>query len=152
MFGDKVVLLQKVRRERYEKQMEEYIKKSDEAAKKAKSGLMKEGLLLIKPELVDDWQEFVDNNCDDGYSAYVVKATVSMMKKFEEGIPFEEAEQQVYAEELGLSGFQAGCAASALSKFAKQGDEYRKYWNKQYGIEEEEKGVVNPAVLYIKNK
>ena len=30
------------------------------------------------------------------------------LKKFEEGISFEEAEQQVYCEELGLSGFMAG--------------------------------------------
>ena len=76
-----------------------------------------------------------------------------MMKKFEEGISFEDAEQQVYNEELGLSGFMAGATANALSHFAKQGDEYRKYWNKQYGIEDpEEKGTVNPAVLTRKKK
>ena len=35
--------------------------------------------------------------------------------------------------------------------FAKQGEEYRRYWNKQYGIDDsEEKGTVNPAVLTIK--
>ncbi len=151
IFGDKVVLKQKLRREQQEREWEEYTKKSDEAAKRSKSRLMKEGLSLIKPELSDEWIEFTNNNCNDGYSVGVVKATVSMMKKFEEGVSFEEAEQQVYGDELGLSGFQSGCAASALSKFSKQGDQYRVYWNKQYGIDDEEtKGVVNPAILVKK--
>ena len=75
------------------------------------------------------------------------------MKKFEEGISFEEAEKQVYNEELGLSGFMAGAAANALSHFAKNGDAYRDHWNKQYGVEEaEEKGTVNPAILSINKK
>lgn len=47
----------------------------------------------------------------------------------------------------------AGATANALSHFAKQGEEYRRYWNKQYGIEDsEEKGTVNPAVLTTKKK
>lgn len=76
-----------------------------------------------------------------------------MMKKMEEGISFEEAEQQVYDEELGLSGFMAGATANALSHFSKQGEEYRKHWNKKYGIEDaDEKGTVNPAVLSIRKK
>ena len=99
---------------------------------------MKEGLTLVKPETAEEWLQFADNNSNDGYSVFVVKATISMMKKFEEGISFEEAEQQVYNEELGLSGFMAGATANALSHFAKQGEEYRKYWNKQYGIEDSE--------------
>ena len=76
-----------------------------------------------------------------------------MMKKFEEGISFEEAEKQVYNEELGLSGFMAGATANALSHFAKNGDAYRVHWNKQYGVEDaEEKGTVNPAILSTKKK
>ena len=89
------------------------------------------GLTLVKPETAEEWLQFADNNSNDGYSVFVVKATISMMKKFEEGISFEEAEQQVYNEELGLSGFMAGATANALSHFAKQGEEYRRYWNKQ---------------------
>lgn len=47
----------------------------------------------------------------------------------------------------------AGATAYALSHFAKNGEEYRKYWNKKYGIEDSEvKGTVNPAVLIIKKK
>lgn len=153
IFGDRIVDEEQAEKEKQDKEWAEYKEKSDIEAKKAKYTLMKEGLTLVKPETAEEWLQFADNNSNDGYSVFVVKATISMMKKFEEGISFEEAEQQVYNEELGLSGFMAGATANALSHFAKQGDEYRKYWNKQYGIEDpEEKGTVNPAVLTIKKK
>lgn len=143
IFGDSIV----------DKEWAEYKEQGDLEAKKMKYTLMREGLTLVKPETAEEWLQFADNNSNDGYSVFVVKATISMMKKMEERIPFEEAEQQVYNEELGLSGFMAGATANALSHFAKQGDEYRKHWNKKYGIEDhEEKGTVNPAVLTIKRK
>ncbi len=120
---------------------------------KMKCTLMREGLTLVKPETAEEWLQFADNYSNDGYSVFVVKATISMMKKMEKGISFEEAEQQVYDEELELTGFLAGATANALSHFAKQGEEYRKYWNKKYGIDDaNEKGIVNPAVLSIRKK
>lgn len=153
IFGDKIVDAEEKEKEKSNREWAEYKEKSDAEAKKAKYILMKEGLTLVKPETVEEWLQFVDKNSNDGYSVFVVKATISMMKKLEEGISFEEAEQQVYNKELGLSGFMAGATANALSHFAKQGEEYRKYWNKQYGVEDtEEKGTVNPAVLTIKKK
>ena len=153
IFGDRIVDAEQAEKEKSDKVLKEIQEKSDIEAKKAKYTLMKEGLTLVKPETAEEWLQFADNNSNDGYSVFVVKATISMMKKFEEGISFEEAEQQVYNEELGLSGFMAGATANALSHFAKNGEEYRKYWNKQYGIEDpKEKGTVNPAVLTIKKK
>lgn len=153
IFGDRIVDAEVAEKEKQDREWAEYKEKSDLEAKKIKYTLMREGLTLVKPETAEEWLQFADNNSNDGYSVFVVKATISMMKKFEEGISFEEAEQQVYNEELGLSGFMAGATANALSHFSKQGEEYRKYWNKQYGIEDpEEKGTVNPAVLTIKKK
>lgn len=153
IFGDRIVDAEQAEKEQQDKAWAEAKEKGDAEAKKMKYTLMREGLTLVKPETAEEWLQFADNNSNDGYSVFVVKATISMMKKMEEGIPFEEAEQQVYNEELGLSGFMAGATANALSHFAKQGDEYRKHWNKQYGIEDpEEKGTVNPAVLTIKKK
>jgi hypothetical protein len=114
---------------------------------------MREGLALIKPELADEWKKFVEVNGNDGYSFCVVKATVSMMKKFEEGVPFGEAEDKVYCEELGLTGFLAGASANAIAHFAKNGEEYKRYWNKQFGVDDPDtKGTVNPAILTIKKK
>lgn len=147
IFGERLVEEEMLAKEKADREWEESKEKSDIEAKKAKYTLMREGLTLVKAETAEDWLQFVDNNTNDGYSVFVVKATISMMKKLEEGISFEEAEQQVYNEELGLSGFMAGATANALSHFAKQGEEYRKYWNNS-----EEKGTVNPDILNIKKK
>jgi len=153
IFGDKIVDAEVAEKEKQDREWAEYKEKSDLEAKKMKYTLMREGLTLVKPETAEEWMQFADNNSNDGYSVFVVKAVISMMKKFEEGISFEEAEQQVYNEELGLSGFMAGATANALSHFAKKGEEYRIHWNKQYGVENaEEKGTVNPAVLSIRKK
>lgn len=149
IFGDRIVDAKQTEKRAYD----EARQKMDAEAKKMKYTLMREGLTLVKPETAEEWLQFADNNSNDGYSVFIVKATISMMKKMEEGISFEEAEQQVYDEELGLTGFMAGATANALSHFAKQGEEYRKHWNKKYGIEDaDEKGTVNPAVLSIKKK
>ncbi len=123
-----------VGKEKLDREGEEHKEKSDIEAKKAKYTLMKEGLVLVKPETAEEWLQFVDNNTNDGCSVYVVKATISMMKKFEAGISFEDAEQQVYNEELDLDGFMVGATANALSYFSKKGEEYRKYWCKKFGI------------------
>lgn len=153
IFGDKIVDKMIAEKEKSDQELTEYKKKSDVEAQKIKYTLMKEGLTLVKPETTEDWLKFVDNNSNDGYSVFIVKATISMMKKFEEGISFKDAEQQVYNEELGLSGFMAGATANALSHFAKNGEEYRKYWNKRYGIENpEEQDVINPAVFSVRKK
>lgn len=153
IFGDRIVEEQIAEKEKSDREWAEYKEKSDIEAKKAKYTLMKEGLTLVKPETAEEWLQFADKNSNDGYSVFVVKATISMMKKFEEGISFEDAEQQVYNEELGLSGFMAGATANALSHFAKQGEEYRKHWNKKFGIDNnEDKCTVNPAILTIRKK
>ncbi|UKI57236.1 MAG: hypothetical protein L6V81_07655 [Clostridium sp.] len=55
-----------------------------------------------------------------------------MMKKMETGISFEEAEQQVYCEELGLEEFVVNIVASFFYFIMqKQGEEYNQYWNKK---------------------
>lgn len=152
IFGDRIVQEEIEKKEKSDREWAEFKERSDIEAKKSKYGLMKEGLTLVKPETAEEWLAFVDENSNDGYSVSVVKATVSMMRKFDEGVPFEVAEQQVYNEELGLTGFMAGATANALSHFAKQGEEYRKHWNKKFGIDNsEEKGTVNPTIL-IKKK
>lgn len=152
IFGDTIVDKQRDRRIKAEELRKLAMEKADLDAKKMKYQLMKDGLTLVKPETAEEWLQFVDNNSNDGYSVFVVKAVISMMRKFEEEISFDDAEQQVYCEELGLSGYMAGATANALSHFAKQGEEYRKYWNKKYGVSEEEKGTVNPAILSLTQK
>lgn len=50
---------------------------------------------------------------------------------------------------LGITGFQFGCAVSVLSQTWKYGEELRNVHNKKYGVSEEKKGTVNPAILSV---
>ncbi|MDD5354955.1 MAG: hypothetical protein PHY56_00200 [Candidatus Omnitrophica bacterium] len=54
----------------------------------------------------------------------------------------------------GITGFMAGCVAQMISKCHSRGEEFRKAWNKDNGIEEKDDkgGVVNPALLTIEIK
>lgn len=153
IFGDVVVDKQRERRLKDEEERKRAKERADLEAKKAKYILMREGIDLVKPETVAEWLQFADKNTNDGYSVYVVKATIAMMKKMDSGVPFKKAEEQVFWDELGLSGFLAGSAANAISYFAKQGEEFRKYWNKQYGVgDSEEKGTIDSPVYTTKRK
>lgn len=49
----------------------------------------------------------------------------------------------------GITGFMAGCVASMIAQCHERGDEFRKSFN---GEEHKGEGVLNPALLTIKNK
>ena len=49
----------------------------------------------------------------------------------------------------GITGFMAGCVAQMVSQCHSRGDEFRRRWNKDNGIEDERDGVVNPAIIEI---
>ena len=86
--------------------------------------LVDEGLKLVKPGTEDEWINFVEKNDDGGYASRIIGAVVSMMKKLDEKVPYEDAEKQAYCDEYGLSRYQAMVATRVLIKFAKQGEEY----------------------------
>ena len=130
----------------------EKMEKLDLEAKQSKYRLMREGLSLVKPETIEDWLEHADNNTNDYRSARILKATIEMMRKLEAGIPMDEAQSQL-KDEFSLSGYAEGWIADKISYFSKKGDEYRRYWNKKWGIDDsEEERVVNPAILILKKK
>ena len=54
----------------------------------------------------------------------------------------------------GITGFMAGCVAQMVSKHSSRGEEFRRKWNEDHGIKEQDDkgGVVNPAILTVKTK
>lgn len=152
-FGDEIATERRQKREAEKKGWEAKVASLDAEAKTKTSGFMEEGENLIKPELKDEWKEFVSNNTKDFYSAGVVEASLRVMKTLSEGKSPKKAEAAVYG--MGITGFQMGCVAQAVTHFHPRGEEFRKYWNRQYLSKEEAKkakGVVNPAILTISPK
>lgn len=103
----------------------------------------------IKPEMTETFDKYLLNNCKDPYSFAATKAALDAMAILDVGGTCEEAETEFKGK--GLSGFLAGCAASTIFNFHVRGDEFRIFWNAQYGVTEDKAkgGIVNPAIMTI---
>ena len=102
------------------------------------------------------WEEFVKVNSKDPYSKAVVtyarlwaKYMQHLMRKHKKTVPEIASKASFAANADGITGFMYGCAVNILSQCWKYGEELRRWHNKEWGYEEDTKGVVNPAVLTI---
>lgn len=106
--------------------------------------------MKLKEGLEQEWNLFKEKNTQDAYSKCAYDASVSVMEALDSGATPEEAKKKMYGHEL--TGFLAGCVAQTVSYFSPRGEEFRSFWNNQYGISEDKEGVVNPALMTIKSK
>lgn len=117
--------------------------------------------MQIKPELQQEYADYVKMNSDDPYSRAVVDYTEAwgdlMEKAIANGETVEECAKRTSheADTDGITGFMYGCAASVISRFWIHGETLRRWHNldTQIGNEGEranESGdVLNPAILNI---
>ncbi len=150
IFGDTIVDKQRNRRIKAEAILKQNQEQADNEARKKKYKIMRDGLAFVKTEDAEEWMQCVDKNTNDAYSCCVVETTLLCLKKLQEGATCEEVEK-IYGE-MGLTGYMAGAVSSMIVHFSTRGNEFKQYWNKKFGITEEEKGVVNPAVLVLSQK
>ena len=108
---------------------------------------------IKKRALISEWTVFERNNSKDFYSRGVVDAVLASCKVLDDVDKTPKQAEEAW-EGLGLTGFMAGCAAKTIAHFHVRGDEFRKYWNKQFGVDEKQAkgGTVNPAILTIEER
>lgn len=94
----------------------------------SKNYLIQKGLKQISPNLYDKWMIYVEKNIL--YNIVIIKATISMLEKINSGIPFYNAEIEVYRNEFNLSGFDTQNVDSAVLTFCNQPSEYYEYLKK----------------------
>ena len=153
-FGKEIMEKQKQERIADKEAWDKKVAEWDREAREKSPSLIKRGLQIIKPGLEDEWIEFVTNNTQDGYSGAVIEGAVITMEALSQGKTCKEADGAEEREELGLTGFQAGCIAQTITYYHSRGEEFKKYWNDlwSFGIREEDKdkkGVVNPALWTV---
>jgi hypothetical protein len=127
------------------------------AEQKAQVDAVTKGVtLLIHPDKQNDYETYVSKNSNDGYSRCVIDYAEQWAKLMQVEISKGRTVIAEIAEEcqkslgyLGITGFQYGCIVSALSHFWVFGEELRRWHNKEYGVNEDQKGVVNPALLTV---
>ena len=102
----------------------------------------------------EKWDIYVSKN-KDSYGKACVDTARRVMEILDEEKDFDtheiigRADKEVEAG--GLTGFMAGAVAEMISICYSRGDEFKKKWNKDWG-DENNKGVINPAILTIKEK
>lgn len=102
----------------------------------------------IKPELIENYKQYMGLNCCDPYSFVVVRGVVAVMSALDAGSSPEEAERALHG--LGLTGYMAGAAATAVVGFHQRGEEFRLFWNSKWGVTDVPEGaIVNPAIINI---
>jgi hypothetical protein len=89
----------------------------------------------------------------DEYGHCAIMATVHLCKALDEGKSPGEA-QVIAVKDSGLTGFLAGIMASMVAYFHPRGEEFRKHWNREIGgaTQEDSEGVLNPALITLKQK
>ena len=133
---------------------ENYIKKQQKEENALKHKLKGIKFALI-PSKKKEYKEYIENNSKDGYSQAVVIYADTWAKLMQleiaKGKTIKECadKTQEPCDYLGITGFQYGCIIEMLSEFWKHGEELRKWHNKEYGVGEDKKGVVNPAILTV---
>lgn len=150
------VLIELDRRNKLAEKRAEQQRKEWEAKDKAGREVFEEKTKNIKLELSDaeGWKKSCEANTD-GYGKAALDFAEGWAKLMQVEIGKGKTVVDCYdstQNELGFWGitrFQFGCAVSVLSQTWKYGDELRKVHNKKYGVKEDAKGTVNPAVLTI---
>jgi len=113
----------------------------------------REGSPLVRKDKLKEWNEYVEENTQDPYSAEVVRASIRVMKALSEGKTPKEAEKEIA--KMRITGFMEAGMAQTVAYFHPRGEEFRRYWNRKFlkFLPEEEadksEGVVNPAILKI---
>ncbi len=145
IFGDEVAERFKKKRLDAQKLQRQETEKLDKEAKAKAPTLIERGRALVKEGLAEEWDKYTTKNTKDFYSAGVVESAVNVMKALTAGADPKKAMATVPD---GITGFMAGCTASAVVHFHERGEEFKAWWNGQYGAKDAT-GVVNPAVLTI---
>ncbi len=150
-FGHEIANKFKEQRIKERKEWEEKVQRLNEEARSNLEKYLMESSPLVRKDKLEEWKKYVNKNTQDFYSAGVVDASIRVMKKLSEGKTPEEAEKETYG--MGITGYQAGCMTQIIAYFHPRGEEFRKYWNRQFLPEKEAdelKGVVNPATWTIR--
>lgn len=96
-----------------------------------------------------DWQGSLKKN-QDSYGWGVMEVVSKLGAALDEGLPCDKAEAKAI-KGSGITGYMAGAMAGMIAQLHPRGEEFNKYWNHQFGVEDSD-GTVNPAIMTIGGK
>jgi hypothetical protein len=105
----------------------------------------------IKSEKMADFQTVYDVNSESGLGRAMMRMVVDMILAVGSGMSFDEMDKEICCKKHGTSGFAMGWAVNLLSQVTTFGDDIRKWWNRQWGIGDEETRTINPCIIGFNN-
>jgi len=103
--------------------------------------------MKIKPELLEEYNKYVEMNKQDDYSKACIDAGEVFMSAIEEGKSYDEAEKIMCEKEPGMTGFMVSMIYKAVAHFHEDGQNVKNWWNKKNGVTQDIPGIVNAAVV-----
>lgn len=138
--------------EKSEKQEAERKRREKEYIVQYQEEVLPQLLMVTKPliieELYEDWKSLCNKNSTSTYGIAIIKMTAEIMMAISQGMNINDALRE-FGKKYHSSGYSDSLVVTTISKYAIFGEEVKREWNSEYGMENVE-GVVNPAIIHIK--
>lgn len=96
------------------------------------------------------WQEYVEKN-QDPYGWGCIDVASKLGKNLDDGMTPEAAEKAAI-KGSGITGYMMGVVAQMIWTMHPRGEEFKKYFNGEFGADPEADGIVNPAIMTVGGK
>lgn len=96
------------------------------------------------------WQRSIKKN-QDAYGWSVMEVVSKLGKNLDDGMAPADAEQAA-VKGSGITGFQAGAMAKMIWQLHPSGEEFKQYFNGEFGADPYTDGIVNPAIVTVGGK
>lgn len=97
-----------------------------------------------------EWQKYIDLN-QDSYGFGVIEVASKLGKNLDDGMTPEAAEKAA-VKGSGITGYMMGIVAQVIWTLHPKGEEFKKYFNAEFGADPDAEGIVNPAIMTIGGK
>jgi hypothetical protein len=93
------------------------------------------------------WQDYVEKN-QDSYGFGCIEVASKLGKNLDDGMTPAEAEKAA-VKGSGITGFMMGAVAQMIWQMHPRGEEFKKYFNGEFGADPDADGIVNPAIMTV---
>lgn len=93
------------------------------------------------------WLDFVKKN-QDPYGWGCIEVAEKLGKNLDDGMTPADAEKAAI-KGSGITGFMMGVIAQMIWTLHPRGEEFKKYFNGEFGADPDADGIVNPAIMTV---
>lgn len=93
------------------------------------------------------WQEYLEIN-QDPYGLGCLEVASKLGKNLDDGMSPAGAEKAA-VKGSGITGYMMGVVAQVIWTMHPRGEEFKKYFNGEFGADPDADGIVNPAIMTV---